>query len=661
MHVLMTKLTQFVAIGIVLPILMAHISPADDRASSLKDNLIGNPSFEAIDKDHNLPGWNRERGAPKRMSDQGRTGDHYIRVVDTSDQDTHMLESRHMAVRPGGEYSASAWMRTDDEGGPGIYLSFHNASGVRLKNDYAKARGPTQGWEKVTVTAKAPAESASVRVYLYSYLKDVGTYDFDDVALHVSGGREPVSAQRVKPSVAEAIEIGSRRELFVNRHLIDGMDNARLELHQPRDEGIVLPFDKPWEGQFCGYATVLKVADRYRVYYRGRPGLGADGDKTETTCIAESDDGIEWTRPNLGLYEVHGTRENNVVLADMAPYTHNFSPFVDTRPGVDPQQRFKAISGLHPEGLALLVSADGLRWKLKQKQIITSQAFAFDSQASAFWSSTEQRYVCYFRTWKNKTRWVSRAHSDDCLSWSEPVEMKTDVPLEHFYTNQTHPYFRAPHLYISMLARFVPKRQVLTDAQARAIGVNPKYFKDTSDAVFVTSRADDRFDRSFMTSFIRPGIGAENWVSRTNYPALNLARTGPHEMSVYVNQNYAQPTAHLRRYSLRLDGFASIRADYRGGEILTRPLIVSGDRLLINFSTSAAGCIRFEVQTADGNPIPGFSLFECREQIGNEIERHVTWDSAGDLSTLAGKPIRLRIVMKDADLFAIQFQKGLTQ
>ena len=233
--------------------------------------------------------------------------------------------------------------------------------------------------------------------------------------------------------------------------------------------------------------------------------------------------------------------------------------------------------------------------------------------------------------------------------------MKTDAPIEHFYTNQTHPYFRARHIYISLPARFVPKRQVVTEEQAREIGVNPKYFKDTSDAILVTSRGGDRFDRTFRSSFLRPGIGLENWVSRTNYPALNLARTGPNEMSMYVNQNYAQETAHLRRYSLRLDGFTSLRADYEGGEMVTCPLVFSGKKLKINFSTSAAGGIRVELQTPGGKPIPGFALFDCREQIGNEIEREVTWDSEGDLASLSGKPVRIRFVMKDADLFAFRF------
>jgi hypothetical protein len=195
---------------------------------------------------------------------------------------------------------------------------------------------------------------------------------------------------------------------------------------------------------------------------------------------------------------------------------------------------------------------------------------------------------------------------------------------------------------------------VLTTQQAEAIHVNPRYFHDVSDAIFMTSRGGNVYDRTFMGAFIAPGIGYENWTSRTNYPALNVVQTGPAEMSLYVNQNYGQPTSHLRRYTLRLDGFASVSADYDGGEFLTKPLKFSGSKLFLNFATSAAGGIRVEIQGADGKAIPGFALDDCQELIGNEIERAVSW-KGGDLNSLAGKPVRLRFVMKDCDLFAMRF------
>ena len=446
------------------------------------------------------------------------------------------------------------------------------------------------------------------------------------------------------------IDIGSRRELFVDRYLIDTMDAVRLVLCQPRDEGIVLRFDKPWEGAFCGYCTVIKDAGikdagTYRLYYRGLPNAGADGSAAEVCCYAESPDGISWTKPNVGMWEIQGSKENNVILADAAPVTHNFCPMLDTRPGVGGAERFKALGGTMTSGLVAYVSPDGIHWKrLRDEAVLTKEMvpfpYMFDSQNLAFWSAAEQKYLCYFRVFQDGIRRICRTTSNDFCNWSEPVLMEYRhqggaAPIEHLYTNQTHPYYRAPHLYVSIAARFMPGRQVLTDEQAHAISVNPKYFRDTSDAIFMTSRGGSVYDREFLSSFIRPGIGATNWVSRTNYPALNVVPTGPTEMSVYVNQDYAQPTAHLRRYSLRLDGFASVRAEYAGGELLTRPFTFSGRALSINFATSAAGGVRVEILHADGTPVEGFGVSDSLEQIGNELDRVVAW-RRGERSVGAG-------------------------
>lgn len=465
----------------------------------------------------------------------------------------------------------------------------------------------------------------------------------------------------------ESIHIGSRRELFVDHYLIDRLKNVRLVLNRPRDEGIALQFDKPWEGLFCGYATIIKDGDLYRAYYRGRPDGGQDGDSFEVYCCAESSDGVHWTKPDLELFEVRGYTRTNVVLADAAPVTHNFSPMLDSRPGVSRDERYKAIGGTMHSGLIAMVSPDGIHWKkLRAEPVITTAMvpfkYMFDSQNLAFWSVTENKYLCFFRVFEDGIRRICRSTSDDFLTWTEPVLMEYrhhggEAPIEHLYTNQTHPYFRAPHLYLSIAARFMPGRQVLSDEQANKINVNPKYFKDTSDAILMTSRGGAIYDRTFLKGFIRPAIGPQNWVSRTNYPGLNVVQTGPTEMSVYLNQDYAQPTAHLRRYSMRLDGFASVQAAFAGGELVTRPITFTGRELVVNFGTSAAGSIQLEIQDASGMAIPGFTLDDAHEQIGNEIERVVSWKQGSDVSSLSGKSVRLRFVMKDADLYSFKFNE----
>ena len=90
--------------------------------------------------------------------------------------------------------------------------------------------------------------------------------------------------------------------------------------------------------------------------------------------------------------------------------------------------------------------------------------------------------------------------------------------------------------------------------------------------------------------------------------------------------------------------------------MVTRLLTFSGSELEINYRTSAPGFVQVEVQDADRKPIPGYNLNDCPEIIGDEIERAVRWTSGSDVSALAGKPVRLRFVLKDANLYSFRFR-----
>ena len=461
--------------------------------------------------------------------------------------------------------------------------------------------------------------------------------------------------------MANVRDIGSRLELFVDRDLIDTMTDTVLRMHAPRDAGVALQFDEPWEGLFAGCITVLEDAGKVHMYYRGFPESRADDSEIQCTCYAVSDDGITFTKPSLGVREWMGRTDHNVILGGDAVFSHNMSPFIDTKPGVPSEQRFKAIAGLHPLGLFASTSADGVHWRtLQDEPIITSEAFAFDSQNVAFWSEHEQCYACYFRTWREvggtNWRWISRSTSDDFVNWTDPVQMSIgDETPEQLYTQQTLPYFRAPHLYIALAARFQPGKQVLTDEQIAQTGAHEQYTHDCSDAVLLTSRGGARYDRTFMESFLRPGPGYNHWVSRTNYPARGIVQTGPNEMSIYAHRHYAQPTAHAGRFTLRLDGFASVNALYTGGAMLTKLLRFEGRHLVLNYATSAAGEIRVELRDEADRAIERFTADDCDPIVGDEIERPVTWGGVADVGRLAGRPVRLCFLMRDADLFSLRF------
>jgi hypothetical protein len=231
-----------------------------------------------------------------------------------------------------------------------------------------------------------------------------------------------------------------------------------------------------------------------------------------------------------------------------------------------------------------------------------------------------------------------------------------NTPSEHLYTQQTSPYFRAPHIYIAIGSRLIPNRQVLKEEQLIKLKVDPTQYKGLSEPFLMTTRGGSVYDRTFMESFIRPGLGLNNWSARTNYPALNIVQTGPEEMSLYVNQDYAQPTSHLRRYSMRIDGLTSISAPYSGGEVITKLFTFTGKELEVNYSTAAVGDIRIEILDETGKAIPGFTLIESQTLIGNEIERVISWKGNESVEKISSKPIRLHFLLKDADLYSFRFK-----
>ncbi|MCX7423103.1 MAG: hypothetical protein NT013_26700 [Planctomycetia bacterium] len=443
-------------------------------------------------------------------------------------------------------------------------------------------------------------------------------------------------------------EIGSRRELFIDKYLVERLDNASLKLHEPTKTL------RPQSPLIGAYVTVIKDGDLFRAVYRSYDpaykGEQYDGNPGEMTCYVESRDGHEWTQPKLGVVEINGSRENNVILR-ASPFSTNFSPFLDNRANVPAEQRFKATAGLsdhavkHAQntkpseaagikgGLYTFASLDCIHWKqLSQEPAITLTEFGFDSQNVTFWSPVEKLFVCYFRSWQNGLRSISRSTSPDFVTWSKPVPLSPNLPGEHVYTSQTHPYFRAPHLYVALPTRFHPGRG------------------DSTDILLMTARGDAPYDRTFREAFIRPGLDPARWGNRSNYAALNVVPTSPNEMSIYH-------VGSGDRFVLRTDGFASVHVGADVGELLTRPLRFTGKELVINYSTSAGGSVRFEVQDESGQPIPGFTLADSRNLVGDAIEQPVSWKQGSDVSSLSSQTVRLRFVMQEADLFSLQFRQ----
>lgn len=460
------------------------------------------------------------------------------------------------------------------------------------------------------------------------------------------------------PVLGAAENIGSRLELFVDNKMIDKMTNVRLVMHSPTPREVVFTPDAAWEGGGSAYFTILRDGEKYRLYYRG---CGPQESDWEHTCVAESADGVTFTRPDLGLFTFKGSKNNNIIYKGRGNNfweSHNFTPFVDPNPQCKPEERYKAVAfvpywqgtGSVKRGLAGFASADGIHWKqIGYEPIFTDGVF--DSQNVAFWDRSRQKYFLYYRP-NAPIRSIARAVSDDFVHWSDPKLIDLgNTPPEHFYTNAVTPYCRDSYWHIGMPMRFVylPK-----DSR---VGFNEDKTDRLSDAVLITSRDGVRFDRTFMEAFIRPGLNSSNWgcPHSNQTPACGILQTSPEELSVYWEENWGS-APRIRRGTLRTDGFASVNAPYAGGEFTTKPIIFSGQNLIINYSTSAVGSVSVEIQDEAGRPIKGSSLGDFSSIRGDEIEHVMSWGDKNDVSSLAGRPVRLRFVMKDADLYSYKFR-----
>jgi len=444
----------------------------------------------------------------------------------------------------------------------------------------------------------------------------------------------------------QAIDIGSRRELFVDDYLIEKLDGgAQLRLHHPVPREVSLVCDKPWEGNTCAYFTIFQDGTIYRMYYRGGPGEG------NLCCYAESTDGIGWTKPNLGLFEFNGSKSNNIILTGEG--THAFIPFKDSNPNCAPEARYKALA-VHcknnpPGSLGAFKSVDGIHWsRLGDKAVVTEGDF--DSQNLAFWDAVRSEYRAYWRAYRRSPgvigglRDVKTATSTNFVDWSKPVWLEyPGARSEQLYTSQVQPYYRAPHLFIGFPTRLLPARG------------------EQVEGLFMTSR-DGRVFRRWDEALIRPGLNKDRWGNRSNYIWLGLVETqsdlpgAGNELSLYTNERYCRgPGAKTRRYTYRIDGFVSVNAPLSGGKVLTKPFIFKGTNLFLNLSTSVAGSVQVEVQDAEGRPIPDFSIADCPEIYTDAIDHGVTWKKRADLTRLQGRPIRLLFILKDADLYAFRF------
>jgi hypothetical protein len=287
-----------------------------------------------------------------------------------------------------------------------------------------------------------------------------------------------------------------------------------------------------------------------------------------------------------------------------------------------------------------LKSSDGIHWQLMSEEPVITEG-AFDSQNLAFWDPVHKLYRDYHRTFRVGVRDIMTCTATDFLRWSDPVHLDYGgAAREHLYTNAIRSYERAPHILIGFPTRFLPATQQV-------------------EPTFMASR-DGRVFRRWTEALIPVTAPEDRDGNRSNYMAWGLVKLpeNDREYSVYATEAYyAGPDSRLRRFVYRVDGFVSVRASDRGGEVLTKPLKFAGRRLEINYAAEEPGSVRVELQSADGTPVENCQLAECNSLQGDAIDQVVSWKENTEIGELSGQPVRLRFELKNADLFSFRFRE----
>lgn len=514
-----------------------------------------------------------------------------------------------------------------------------------------------------------------------------------------------VLADPVRPSSSEAavLDVGDRRQLLIDHRFLDQARGVELCVHRPRKTGeMTIKPDHEWEKGGVGpYSSVMKVGDTYHMWYHVMDTVQwHTGEKNGCICYARSRDGIHWEKPDLGLVEYRGNRRNNIVVGHGAAGAQvgqdGVMVFLD--PNAPADERFRMLGRFDVvvekgQAIHIFSSGDGIHWRLTHEAVVTARpqerGHHLDSQNVIFWDDRINKYVCYVR--KNRGdpgsqgRCIARGESDRLGGFPAVQDMPIvfggdrqdlyhgEVPVVDFYMSAAIKYPGAQDVYFMFPTAYYHYIEGLAEFPSEVpTNAGPL------DTRFASSRDGITWERYDRRPFVPLGMRGEfDWASTRVIWGLVPDVEG-REMYLYYRASdwlhgwdrdernkrllkaagldASRNIAVLSRLVARRDGFVSVRGAYTGGEFTTPPLTFAGGKLRLNVDTSAAGIVQVEIRDADDAPIRGFTLEECdRIHTCNEIDRVVTWKRSADVSSLAGRPVRLRFAVRDADLYAFQF------
>jgi hypothetical protein len=401
-------------------------------------------------------------------------------------------------------------------------------------------------------------------------------------------------------------------------------------------------------------------------------------------AYAESEDGIVWHKPDLGLIEFEGSKSNNLVAPlDERQSVQGATVYVDERAASDARYRLwskfqprddEIEAGVRP-GLWAMHSPDGLHWRNDDNQPNPPGQMC-DTQNVFFWDDRIGEYIGYTRVHETQVRdeaaemqfgkryrSVGRITSPDFKTWSQPtlIVLEGDAldlgaplppdsverPQIDFYTNAVYKHPDAVDAYFMMPAAY--HHWEADDSPA------------TMDVQLLTSRDGIIWNRiGDREPFLRRGLdGSANsgmimanaWPVHTEKETwiYYSGRGNPHNAAARDGANTG-----LFRAVMRRDGWVSASAGFSGGEFVTPPMDDVTGELELNVDCGSGGWMIVEVQDAEGCPVEGFTFKDCETCTSNAIHSRITWKGSGSRH-VPSAPIRLRFIGRSFRLYSFEF------
>jgi hypothetical protein len=432
-------------------------------------------------------------------------------------------------------------------------------------------------------------------------------------------------------------------QLFVDDYLVASKDNVVRRYHpfEKYTNNPIVVVDQPWEYTVVSCAAVLPAEDGqgYRMWYdswtrRGDPEHGF-------SLYATSADGIQWTKPKLGLHtwSKNGSKENNFVGGG--------GSIMHTPGDPEPARHYKSIS---PVEYRFSASPDGLRWVSLSK----GKVFSAGDTGHVMWDPLTSKYRGYAKVSADVSGQRRRAVGySDGTGFEDWPQMRLIMAPDDFddrwvkpgSVQRTHFYNCPVIAYQNMYVGFLMIYRAEDDEG---------YFHGPIFVELVSSRDGvhwlrEEGDRPPILACGPPCSWDHGMVFAASVlvvgDQLRLYYSGYDGLHDYLPFHSAIGMAALRK-----DGFVSLDGADNPGEVTTKRLSGLTGQLHVNCQ-AGAGLLQVEVLDAKGRVLPGYRKRDCNEPRGDGVDQVVTWADHKELPA-SKEPLRLRFSLKNASLYS---------